>query len=210
MLNYVQEDMGMLSAGIDAPLSPRAHVLWHYLLYFNNKAAIFVPRPDGTMQACWPVWFEVDNRLLVKVMDIKDSSRIYDYRKVLIDRGYIRFDPGTGGGHRLGNRKPLPRYALTPFTTGAREALLNRGDDLSPVPVWVFDPAEHRLADQCLPISINTINNKSIYTNHSMNKPLARDIEDERLEAIQAMPEGEAKRQAMREWIFRNVNGTSG
>lgn len=127
MLNYLKEDTRFLEQGMGKGLSPRAHVLWHYLLHFNNAAAIF----DTQNQAWWPVWFSVDNKVLVKVLGMRTSSEIYAVRKQLVERQMIRFrrkiDTVSVGGE----------YALVPFEKGMTQRTLFLPGYPEGVDVWV-------------------------------------------------------------------------
>lgn len=137
MLNYLKEDMAFLKAAIQHPLSPKTHVFWHYLLYFNNRAAI----QDTAGDYYWPVWFDVDNGVLIRALGLKNSSRLYHYRRALIDRGWVRYRMrqacdtrwGTGAGITGQNGQ----YALNPFAAGFQEQVLCLDGYPDGIAVWV-------------------------------------------------------------------------
>lgn len=121
MLNYLRESLAFLEKA--SGLSPRTQVLWHYLLYLNNRAAV----KDAAGEWQWPVWFAADNALLVRAMGLKSSSRIYNYRHALVSRGWVRY-LGSGAWEKLagipaGGAAGAGRYALVPFTPGFEEKL---------------------------------------------------------------------------------------
>lgn len=137
MLNYLKETLRFLEAVKAAPVSPRAQVLWHYLLYFNNQAAIALDNGDYY----WPVWFTVDNAVLTRVIGIQSSSRLYNFRRSLIDRGWVRYRlrsaRGGPAGNPLGDPAAGGEYALTPFTPGYTEGSLKLSGYHTAIPVWV-------------------------------------------------------------------------
>lgn len=155
MLNYLREDLAFLEKGRELPLSPRAHVLWHYLLYFNNAAAIQSKEGDWY----WPVWFVPDNRVLVRAMGLKGSNKIYDYRHRLVEAGLIRCRLGCPEG----GRPAAMEYALNPVTPGVSERCLCLPGYPDGIDVWVSAPegasAEDRQSsyyNKC----INPVNNQ--------------------------------------------------
>ena len=174
MLNYLKETLSFLDAVKREPLSPRAQVLWHYLLYFNNQAAVALDNGDYY----WPVWFTVDNGVLAIVMGIKDSRHIYNYRRVLMDRGWLQFRVGQvlgqGEAARMAAQwaaqKPIGEYALTPFTPGFQKRALDQLGGHGKTLVWAEDMAVTETAgEESSYIDIN--NYKSINKIASITAP---------------------------------------
>ena len=161
MLNYLKETLSFLDAVQKVPISPRAQVLWHYLLYFNNQAAIALDNGDYY----WPVWFTVDNGVLVKAMGLKDSRSLYQYRKILINRNLIQFRLRKSLRAPLGSQKAANvaanvstgEYALTPFTPGFEKRSLDEVGGEGKSLVWVEDVTGMRVGNNCLLYIINTI-----------------------------------------------------
>lgn len=139
MLNYIRETKAFMEAGFARPLSPKAQLLWHHLLYFNNQAAL----KDEHDEWHWPVWFEVDNSLLVKSLGLKHSRQLYDYRKSLVENGFIRHR----FGHRQTGRSSAGEYALCPMTAGFQEIRLVLPGHLNGVLVWTQDPTQFERVD---------------------------------------------------------------
>lgn len=167
MLNYLKETLAFQAANAAAPVSPRAQVLWHYLLYFNNAAAL--KDSDGTWY--WPVWFTADNQVLVKVLGIKESRKLYHYRKSLIDRGWVRFDTGLTAGQLTGDgRATRPgacagagAYALVPFTKGVAPCHLGPPGRTDGPLVWAGTGADGQTPGQVssyktVNTGLNTVN----------------------------------------------------
>ncbi len=214
MLNYLLEDLAFLEAGIAAPIAPKAHVLWHYLLYFNNRAAIF----DPAGKAWWPVWFEVDMEVLKAAMAIRDAKQLYTYRQKLIKRGWIQFAPpgqtpegcpdarawGRGCGRGAQADGEVSHYALTPFAAGFEPIL--KTFDACPEGVLVWKGPPKPLANPVrkgsgfLPYNPLINNNKYNYSTSLYSKPEARaspELDDTEWERIKGL-DGEARRLAMR------------
>lgn len=158
MLNYLKEELAFLQAGMAAPLSPRAHVFWQYLLYFNNQAAIGLENGDYF----WPVWFTVDNGVLKKALGLKDTKRLYDCRSQLLGRDLIRYKARAFCGHRDGLPPQCPKnagaYALNPLVPGFTEQCLYLPGYPSGVTVWVAEAVTEEDASRNASIYNNYIN----------------------------------------------------
>lgn len=164
MLNYLKETLCFLEAVAEEPITPRAQVFWHYLVYANNQAAV----KTRTGDYLWPVWFEVDNAVLTRVMGLKNSRGLHYYRKILIERGWVRFMPCLPTclllGHPLAAdpaaRHPGSGYALVPFLPGFRPCPFGKAGGTGEAPVWVSDATLNATGKQVSSyIDINTFLN---------------------------------------------------
>lgn len=102
-MNYLIEHLSFYAWLKKNPRGTPFQSFWNYLLTRNNAAAI--KGEDGVMY--WPVWFEVDNSDLRRILDEQDAKRIWEHRRRLIAAGLIEYTPGSGG--KSGS------YALVPF-----------------------------------------------------------------------------------------------
>lgn len=102
-MNYLTEHLSFYAWLKKNPRGTPFQSFWNYLLTCNNAAAI--RGEDGVMY--WPVWFEVDNSDLRRILDEQDAKRIWEHRRRLIAAGLIEYTPGSGG--KSGS------YALVPF-----------------------------------------------------------------------------------------------
>lgn len=102
-MNYLTEHLSFYAWLKKNPRGTPFQSFWNYLLTRNNAAAI--RGEDGVMY--WPVWFEVDNSDLRRILDEQDAKRIWEHRRRLIAAGLIEYTPGSGG--KSGS------YALVPF-----------------------------------------------------------------------------------------------
>lgn len=102
-MNYLIEHLSFYAWLKKNPRGTPFQSFWNYLLTRNNAAAI--RGEDGVMY--WPVWFEVDNSDLRRILDEQDAKRIWEHRRRLIAAGLIEYTPGSGG--KSGS------YALVPF-----------------------------------------------------------------------------------------------
>lgn len=102
-MNYLTEHLSFYAWLKKKPRGTPFQSFWNYLLTRNNAAAI--RGEDGVMY--WPVWFEVDNSDLRRILDEQDAKRIWEHRRRLIAAGLIEYTPGSGG--KSGG------YALVPF-----------------------------------------------------------------------------------------------
>lgn len=102
-MNYLTEHLSFYAWLKKNPRGTPFQSFWNYLLTRNNAAAI--RGEDGVMY--WPVWFEVDNSDLRRILDEQDAKRIWEHRRRLITAGLIEYTPGSGG--KSGS------YALVPF-----------------------------------------------------------------------------------------------
>lgn len=102
-MNYLIEHLSFYAWLKKNPRGTPFQSFWNYLLTRNNAAAI--RGEDGVMY--WPVWFEVNNSDLRRILDEQDAKRIWEHRRRLIAAGLIEYTPGSGG--KSGS------YALVPF-----------------------------------------------------------------------------------------------
>lgn len=140
-MNYLIEHLSFYAWLKKNPRGTPFQSFWNYLLTRNNAAAI--RGEDGVMY--WPVWFEVDNSDLRRILDEQDAKRIWEHRRRLIAAGLIEYTPGSGG--KSGS------YALVPFDRAqTRLQVIPQGGGEA-VTVWNPPGNSSRTAPGALPES---------------------------------------------------------
>lgn len=75
-------------------LSISAQLLWHKLMYLNYK--------NG-----WNEWVQLDNKNLMKLIEVKNESTLIKIRKELIESGLIEYQMGRKGSPSRYKIKPI-------------------------------------------------------------------------------------------------------
>lgn len=75
-------------------LSISAQLLWHKLMYLNYK--------NG-----WDEWVQLDNKSLMKLIEVKNESTLIKIRKELIESGLIEYQMGRKGSPSRYKIKPI-------------------------------------------------------------------------------------------------------
>ena len=161
-INYVKEAVAFYHwrLGLPRPLSPQAECLWHYLFNANNAQAIDIPTGDFDAKGnpishwYWPVWFQVDNKAIARIIGTKSTRRLCELRRKLISEGRIEYQserPAEQG-----------RYRLIPFDTGLTTTWLHSDRATGGAKIWIQSEPATEQGSESLPIIINNINTKNI------------------------------------------------
>lgn len=104
-------------------VSPLLQNYWHWLMYFNNAAAI----KDEAGLFAWPVAFNVPNTTMMPLLGLKDRRALQRQRCYLIKLNRVTYQKGVTG--RAGT------YSLMPFDRGLRSKVVRdkAGDGVTEV-----------------------------------------------------------------------------
>ena len=91
-MNYLTELLAFFRWMEQQRLSPLLQAFWHYLMYFNNRAAI--KGADGFWY--WPVEFRVPNKLFQDALGLKNRQALWTQRQTLIRKQRVTYTPDAG------------------------------------------------------------------------------------------------------------------
>lgn len=151
-MNYLTELLAFYRWQEQQHLSPMLQSYWHYLMYFNNRAAI--QGSDGFWY--WPVDFRVPNKLFLDALGLKNRQALWTQRQTLIRKQRVTYTPDAG--NRAG------QYRLIPFDRGLTPTRIAAGERQEPTLVWTQTATDsgHRAQPY-----INNINNKHTSLSYS-------------------------------------------
>lgn len=129
-MNYLTELLAFFRWMEQQRLSPLLQAFWHYLMYFNNRAAI--KGADGFWY--WPVEFRVPNKLFQDALGLKNRQALWTQRQTLIRKQHVTYTPDAG--NRAG------QYRLIPFDKGLAPASIAAGERQEPTLVWTQTATE--------------------------------------------------------------------
>lgn len=93
-LNYMLEAVAFEEWFETHSLSISAQLLWHKLMYLNYK--------NG-----WDEWVQLDNKSLMKLIEVKNESTLIKIRKELVEAGLIEYQMGKKGSPSCYKMKSL-------------------------------------------------------------------------------------------------------
>lgn len=144
-MNYLTEVLAFMAWQQKHPLTPLLQSYWHWLLYFNNAAAL--KGEDGLWY--WPVAFNVPNTVMMGLLGLKDRREIVRQRGHLCAHSLVTYQKDS--------RRRAGKYTLIPFEKGLERRQITPAGKTEKDTVW--DNPANKTATALSPY-INNINYK--------------------------------------------------